>query len=274
MKKFILLPLVSCSFIALTGCNKKDTSGDSKNVVDSNFLLGIAKDGVPIGEYAKKVFNHFGVDKAKMLQAGIATEYADVGAVANAVKAGSVSAGIVYDTDAFSGNLHKVDIATEEMCGKALYPVSLVKNAAGHDVAAQFFVDYLTQTSSKTVFEGVGFTMLAEARTLGEAPTGAQTVSVTAAKSMKATLTAVKDAFVQTYTNFDVKLDFRGSSACVAAIDGDPNEYDVFLSADPENMHDLAVLGVVVAVQQPHDHVPGLVRILGLAGDAVLIDGA
>ena len=217
------LPLVGCSF----------SIGD-------DFKLGVAVDGVPIGEYAKKIFAHFEISKEDMLKADVLTQYDDVKAVAAAVKAGSVSAGIVYQTDAFSNKLHKVDTATEEMCGKAYYPISLVANTAGRSEAAQFFVNYITQANAKTVFENVGFTMLAEPRTMGESPSGAQVVKVAAAASMKETIDALKATFTQTYTNFTIETDYRGSSKLLKSIKESPNDFDIFLSADTANMDGLA----------------------------------
>lgn len=222
-----MIPLVACS-----------TS-------DDNFKLGIAVDGVPIGEYAKKIFTYFNVSKEDMLKADVFTQYDDVKGVANAVKAGTVTVGIVYQTDAFSNRLNKVDTATEEMCGKAYYPISLVKNSAGRDVAAQFFVDYLTQLNAKTIFENVGFTMLVEPQSLGDAPGGDQVVKVAAAASMKETIDALKTTFTQTYTNFTIETDYRGSSKLLKSIKESPNDFDIFLSADTPNMDGLEHAGLV-----------------------------
>ena len=72
---------------------------------------------------------------------------------------GSVDAGVVYCTDAYSAGLTPVDEATKEMCGQVIYPAAVMKNAL-HAEAAKEFLAYLRTDKAATVFESVGFTAL------------------------------------------------------------------------------------------------------------------
>ena len=49
-----------------------------------------------------------------------------------------------------------VDTATEEMCGKTIYPAAILKGTSDKD-AAQAFLDYLQEDHAKEVFKKVGF---------------------------------------------------------------------------------------------------------------------
>ena len=68
-------------------------------------------------------------------------------------------AGIVYATDAVSAKLTVVDTATEQMCGRVIYPAALLKNT-GVQTQAQDFLNYLSSEDAKKVFEQIGFTLL------------------------------------------------------------------------------------------------------------------
>ena len=69
---------------------------------------------------------------------------------------GSVDAGVIYCTDAYSAGLPPVDEATKEMCGQVIYPAAVLK-AAPNAEAAKEFLAYLQTDKAMTVFEGVGF---------------------------------------------------------------------------------------------------------------------
>ena len=79
--------------------------------------------------------------------------------VTSQISEGAVDAGVIYQTDAYSANLTIVDTATEDMCGKVIYPAAVLKNSEYHE-AAQAFLDFLTTEEASKVFEKVGFTPL------------------------------------------------------------------------------------------------------------------
>ena len=59
--------------------------------------------------------------------------------VTTQVTEGSVDAGVVYCTDAYSAGLTPVDEATKEMCGQVIYPAAVLKAAPNAETAKEFF---------------------------------------------------------------------------------------------------------------------------------------
>ena len=80
--------------------------------------------------------------------------------VTTQVSEGSVDAGIIYGTDAFSAGLTVVDEATPEMCGQVIYPAAVL-NTSSHQTEAQAFLDYLSTDEAMAVFESIGFSQVA-----------------------------------------------------------------------------------------------------------------
>ena len=76
--------------------------------------------------------------------------------VTTQISEGSVDAGVVYCTDAYSAGLTPVDEATKEMCGQVIYPAAVMKAAPSAD-AAKAFLDHLQTEEAMSVFEQVGF---------------------------------------------------------------------------------------------------------------------
>ena len=98
-----------------------------------------------------------GIDSFDALAAaGVITYGSNVKEVTTQVTEGSVDAGVVYCTDAYSAGLTPVDEATREMCGQVIYPAAVLK-AAPNAEAAKEFLAYLQTDKAMTVFEGVGF---------------------------------------------------------------------------------------------------------------------
>ena len=96
------------------------------------------------------------LDEAALAAAGVITYGSNVKEVTTQVIEGSVDAGVVYCTDAYSAGLTPVDEATKEMCGQVIYPAAVLK-AAPNAEAAKEFLAYLQTDKAMTVFEGVGF---------------------------------------------------------------------------------------------------------------------
>ena len=95
-------------------------------------------------------------DDAALAAAGVITYGSNVKEVTTQVTEGSVDAGVVYCTDAYSAGLTPMDEATKEMCGQVIYPAAVLK-AAPNAEAAKEFLAYLQTDKAMTVFEGVGF---------------------------------------------------------------------------------------------------------------------
>ena len=121
-----------------------------------DILLAMGNSDVPVGQYTQKILTHYGLDEAALASAGCITYGTNVKVVTTQVREGSVDAGIIYATDAFSDGLTVVDEATANMCGQVIYPAAVLKTSA-HPEAAQAFLDYLSTDEAMAVFASVGF---------------------------------------------------------------------------------------------------------------------
>ena len=118
-------------------------------------FLAMGNSDVPVGQYTQGILAYYGLDEEALAQAGTITYGTNVKEVTTQVKEGSVDAGVVYCTDAYSAGLTVVDTATEEMCGQVIYPAAVLKTAENPQ-AAQAFLDYLTGEEAMAVFAEVG----------------------------------------------------------------------------------------------------------------------
>ena len=123
-------------------------------------FLAIGNSDVPVGQYTRKIFAHYGMDEQSLADAGVLTYGSNVKEVTTQVSEGAVDCGVIYATDAYSAGLESVDEATADMCGQVIYPAAVLRNSA-HPVEAKAFLDYLTGEDAGRVFESVGFTPLA-----------------------------------------------------------------------------------------------------------------
>ena len=121
-----------------------------------DILLAMGNSDVPVGQYTQKILTHYGLDEAALASAGCITYGTNVKEVTTQVREGSVDAGIIYATDAFSDGLTVVDEATANMCGQVIYPAAVLKTST-HPEAAQAFLDYLSTDEAMAVFASVGF---------------------------------------------------------------------------------------------------------------------
>lgn len=123
-------------------------------------FLAIGNSDVPVGQYTRKIFAHYGLDEQSLADACVLTYGSNVKEVTTQVSEGAVDCGIIYATDAYSAGLESVDEATADMCGQVIYPAAVLRNSA-HPDEAKAFLDYLTGEDAGRVFESVGFTPLA-----------------------------------------------------------------------------------------------------------------
>ena len=126
-----------------------------------DILLGMGNSDVPVGQYTQKILAYYNLDEAELANAGCITYGTNVKEVASQVSEAAVDCGVIYKTDATSASLTMVDEATEEMCGRVVYPAAATKNALQPDLAAAF-LDFLKTKDAGDCFEKVGFTPLAE----------------------------------------------------------------------------------------------------------------
>lgn len=134
---------------------------DLKSKLESgDVLLAMGNSDVPVGQYTQKILQYWGLDEKALADAGEITYGSNVKEVTTQVSEGSVDCGIVYYTDAYSAGLKIVGEATEEMCGKTIYPAAVMKNSE-HPEQAQEFLAYLSSDAAAKVFEKVGFVAVA-----------------------------------------------------------------------------------------------------------------
>lgn len=123
--------------------------------------LALAGEDVPVGQYARKIFDNLGITDQVMAME--INEGANVTAVLTAVAEHSNEIGIVYSTDAASmpDDVEILAEATEEEVGEAvIYPVGLVKDEQATEAqtaAAKDFYEYLQSDEAAAVFEEYGF---------------------------------------------------------------------------------------------------------------------
>ncbi|MGI6229778.1 MAG: molybdate ABC transporter substrate-binding protein [Tractidigestivibacter sp.] len=126
-----------------------------------DILLGMGNSDVPVGQYTQKILAYYNLDETELANAGCITYGTNVKEVTAQVSEGAVDCGVVYKTDATSDSLTMVDEATEEMCGRVVYPAAATKNALQPELA-QSFLDFCKTSEASDCFEKVGFTPLAE----------------------------------------------------------------------------------------------------------------
>ena len=141
------------------GIDSFDALAEHLKAEDILFCMG--NSDVPVGQYTQKILAYYDLDEAALAAAGVITYGSNVKEVTTQVIEGSVDAGVVYCTDAYSAGLTLVDEATKEMCGQVIYPAAVMKAVPNAD-AAKAFLAYLQTEESMTVFESVGFSAVAQ----------------------------------------------------------------------------------------------------------------
>ena len=141
------------------GIDSFDALAEQLKAEDVLFCMG--NSDVPVGQYTQKILAYYDLDEAALAAAGVITYSSNVKEVTTQVTEGSVDAGVVYCTDAYSAGLTPVDEATKEMCGQVIYPAAVMKAAPNAD-AAKAFLAYLQTEEAMTVFENVGFSAVAQ----------------------------------------------------------------------------------------------------------------
>lgn len=125
-----------------------------------DILFSMGNSDVPVGQYTMKILDYYGLEEAELAEKGCITYGSNVKEVTTQVSEGSVDAGVIYCTDAFSEGLTVVDEATPEMCGQVIYPAAVI-NTSAHPEEAQAFLDYLSGDAAMEVFQSVGFAPVA-----------------------------------------------------------------------------------------------------------------
>jgi molybdate transport system substrate-binding protein len=125
-------------------------------LTEGDVLFAMGNSDVPVGQYTQKILEYFGLDEAAIAAEGKITYGSNVKEVTTQIAEGSVGAGVVYCTDAFSAGLDIAATATPEMCGQVIYPAAVIKTGKNPE-AARAFLEYLQSPAAMAVFESVGF---------------------------------------------------------------------------------------------------------------------
>lgn len=126
---------------------------------DSVKKIALGNSDVPVGQYSEELLKNLGIWDA--IQSKV-TFGSNVKEVTTWVSTGSVDAGIVYGTDAYSAGLEVVDRATPDMLKTAVvYPAAVLKTGENQD-AAKAFLAYLQMPEAQQIFESVGFAIPAK----------------------------------------------------------------------------------------------------------------
>lgn len=131
----------------------------ARKLKENKILLSMGNSDVPVGQYTQRIFTYYGLDEERLASTGALTYGTNVKEVTTQVKEGSVDAGVVYCTDAYSARLTVVAYATDEMCGKVIYPAALIKSSQVKK-EAQAFLNYLSSEAAMKVFKKVGFSSI------------------------------------------------------------------------------------------------------------------
>lgn len=144
--------------LAVPDGNPADIQSFEDLGTDKLTLLCLGNEDVPVGAYSEEILTSLEI--LEQLEADQKITYgSNVKEVTTQIKEGSVDAGIIYATDAFSAELTVVDQADSTLCRQVIYPAAVLKTAQ-HPEEAKAFLDYLGTEECAEVFEAVGFTMV------------------------------------------------------------------------------------------------------------------
>ncbi len=141
--------------LAVPDENKANIQSFEDLGTDKLTLLCIGNEDVPVGAYSEEILTTLGI--LDTLKASNKLTYgSNVKEVTTQVKEGTVDAGIIYATDAFSADLTVVAQADSALCRQVIYPAAVMKNTQ-HEEAARDFLAFLQSDAAMQVFQSVGF---------------------------------------------------------------------------------------------------------------------
>lgn len=229
-KYFICISLVGV-IVLLSACGNDATKSNNE------FVFAMGNSDVPVGGYTQKVLEHYGINENEVnshISYG-----SNVKEVTTAIAEGMADCGVVYATDAYSANLKIVDYATEEMCGRVLYPAAILKNSSNRQ-AAEHFLEYLKTSTSQDIFSNVGFTNLLDCKEVEDYSSDSGEIEIFAAVSMTETLTEIAKEYANIAPNVKIIFNFDSSGTLKTQIE-EGAECDIFISASPKQMNSLDI---------------------------------
>lgn len=131
-----------------------------ENITEAS-SLALAGEDVPVGQYARKLFENIGIiDQVMSMEIN---EGANVTAVLTAVAEGSNEVGVVYATDAASmpDQVEIIAEASADQVDPAIYPIGLIKDTEASEeqaeAAAEFKEYIVTDSLPMDLFTAAGF---------------------------------------------------------------------------------------------------------------------
>ena len=141
--------------LAVPDANPADIQTFSDLGTEKLTLLCIGNEDVPVGAYSEEILTTLGILDT-LEQSGKLTYGSNVKEVTTQVKEGTVDAGIIYATDAFSAALTVVDEADSSLCKQVIYPAAVL-NTTENEQAAREFLAFLQSDEAMAIFQSVGF---------------------------------------------------------------------------------------------------------------------
>ncbi len=121
-------------------------------------LIGIGEvSSVPAGQYSEAIFTSLGIWDQVRAKANFGS---DVRTVLSWVETGEVDCGVVYATDAYTGE--GIEIVCEAPAGThqpVIYPAGIVAASQEQDAAADF-LNFLQSDEAAEIFKKYGFTVI------------------------------------------------------------------------------------------------------------------
>ncbi|HUR84444.1 MAG TPA: molybdate ABC transporter substrate-binding protein [Solirubrobacteraceae bacterium] len=119
--------------------------------------LAIGAEGVPVGDYTRKVLGGLPAAKSKAVLASVRSNEPDVGGIVGKLTQGAVDAGFVYrsDVQGAGGKLTAIELP-DELKPTVEYGVAIVKDAR-NPVGGKAFVDGLLQGPGAQALKDNGF---------------------------------------------------------------------------------------------------------------------
>ena len=155
-----IVQLLLNKVVLISGANYSGPVTGFENIVDAGTIALGDPESVPVGQYAKEIFENLGL--WDQLESGDKVSWGEnVTQVLSWVAEGSAEVGVVYATDAAKADfVDKVNVMADAPEGTlqtpVIYPVAPLASAADNE-AAQLFVEFLQSDEAMEVFEGYGF---------------------------------------------------------------------------------------------------------------------
>lgn len=121
-------------------------------------VIGLGEtSSVPVGQYSQEIFTSLGVWDQVKAKANFGS---DVRTVLSWVETGAVDCGVVYETDALTGeNIETICQAPADTHKPVIYPAGIT-GSSDNQKDAEKFMDFLKSPSAAGLFEKYGFTVL------------------------------------------------------------------------------------------------------------------